>query len=107
MRALEACNGAFSLVFLHGSTEPVQRLDNPSDRPIGDPGMVHLPLDTQKCAICQTSATNPKFLLFLSIVAITTVPGLFYLIFSRLFCFTFMLGLIIFFMRLKFINQFY
>ena len=43
MRALEACNGAFCLVFLHGSTQPVQRLDNPSDRPIGDPGMVHLP----------------------------------------------------------------
>ena len=30
-------------MFLHGSTNPVQRLVNPSDRPIGDPGMVHLP----------------------------------------------------------------
>ena len=43
MRVLEACNGAFSLVFLAGSTLPVQRLEDPSDRPIGDPGMVHLP----------------------------------------------------------------
>ena len=43
MRALEACNGAFFLVFLAGRSLPAQRLDNPSDRPIGDPGMVHLP----------------------------------------------------------------
>ena len=43
MRALETCNGAFFLVFLAGSTQPAQRLDNPSDRPIGDPGMVHQP----------------------------------------------------------------
>ena len=43
MRALEACNGAFFLEFLGGSTKPGQRLENPSDRPIGDPGMVHLP----------------------------------------------------------------
>ena len=57
MRALEACNGAFFLVFLAGSTYPAQRLGNPSDRPIGDPGIVHLPLYTQKCDICQTSAT--------------------------------------------------
>ena len=43
MRVLEACNGAFFLVFLAGSTKPVQRLEDPSDRPIGDPGMVYLP----------------------------------------------------------------
>ena len=43
MRVLEACNGAFFLVFLAGSTYPVQRLEDPSDHPIGDPGMVHLP----------------------------------------------------------------
>ena len=42
MRSLEACNGAFFLVFL-GSTYPAKRLDNASDRPIGDLGMVHLP----------------------------------------------------------------
>ena len=43
MRALEACHGAFFLVFLPGSIYPAQRLVNPSHRPIGDPGMVHLP----------------------------------------------------------------
>ena len=43
MRVLEACNGGFFLVFLAESTYPVQRLEDPSDRPIGDPGMVHLP----------------------------------------------------------------
>ena len=43
MRVLEACNGAFFLVFLAGSTQPVQCLEHHSDRPIGDPGMVHLP----------------------------------------------------------------
>ena len=57
MRVLEACNGAFFLVFLAGT---VQRLEDPSERPIGDPGMVHLPQDTQKCAICQTSVTLIK-----------------------------------------------
>ena len=45
------------LMFLHGSTLPVQRLVNPSDRPIGDPDMVHLPQDIQKCFICQNSVT--------------------------------------------------
>ena len=45
-------------MFLHGSTKPVQHLVNPSDRPIGDPGMVHLPEDIQKCAICQNSVTR-------------------------------------------------
>ena len=43
MRVLEACKGAFFLVFLAGSTFPVQRLEDHSDRPIGDPAMVHLP----------------------------------------------------------------
>ena len=43
MRVLEACNGPFFLVFLAGRTQPVQRPEDPSDRPIGDPGMVHLP----------------------------------------------------------------
>ena len=43
MRALEACNGAFFLVFLAGGTQPAQCPVNPSDRPIGDPGMEHLP----------------------------------------------------------------
>ena len=43
MRAPEACNGAFFLAFLAGSTKPAQRLENPSNHPIGDPGMVHLP----------------------------------------------------------------
>ena len=43
MRVVEACNGAFFLVFLAGSTLRVQRLEDPSYRPIGDPGMVHLP----------------------------------------------------------------
>ena len=43
MRVLDACNGAFFLVFLAGRTLPVQRLEDPSDRPIRDPGMVHLP----------------------------------------------------------------
>ena len=57
MRVLEACNCAFFWVFLGGSTKPVQRLEDPSDHTIDDPGMVHLPLDTQKCAICQTSVT--------------------------------------------------
>ena len=43
MRVLEASKGAFFLVSLAGSTQPVQRLEDPSDRPIGYPGMVHLP----------------------------------------------------------------
>ena len=43
MRVLEACNGAFFLVFLAGSTLTVQHLEDPSDRPIGNPGMVDLP----------------------------------------------------------------
>ena len=43
MRALEACKGAFFMVCLAASTKPAQRLENPSDHPIGAPGMVHLP----------------------------------------------------------------
>ena len=43
MRAPEAYNGAFVLVFLAGSTKGAQRLENPSDCPIGDPGVLHLP----------------------------------------------------------------
>ena len=43
MRVPEPCNGEYFLVFLAGSTYPAQRLENPSDHPVGDPGTVHLP----------------------------------------------------------------
>ena len=43
MRASEACYGACFLVFHAGTTYPANRMERPSDRPIGDPGVEHLP----------------------------------------------------------------
>ena len=70
MRVLEACNGGLFLVILAESTKPVQRLEDPSDRPIGDPGMVHLPYDTQKCTICQTSVKSDTILQVVSLFSL-------------------------------------